>query len=262
MAADWGMIQVAVALGFLWLVVPEHWVKVFRPTVRGLWAKVRPLDGQCGYIKWEQLLATSDWCLHQCDGPWLPHSQHEPGEKCWSSSFLRFCNRAAVGTVMKPSQLPMRGNYLCVDREVLLAFILCALNSNYKPPNILQLAGPPPKKFAQDNIQIEIKSKPDDNSGPLVVHVTYKVLESDSSLHNHNLTIGDLRHLINHYPPFYREKLYYDGKPLAPSIMIPDKDSLRRGGWIIAVGLLNLSPVPVYMDVAGNLIDRRGVVFW
>src|SRR4051812_29245956 len=77
MAIDWGMIQVALAIGLLWLILPEHWAKVMRPTTRKLWTRIKPRDGQCDYIEWGQMLTRSHWRLHICDSPLYNHAQHQ-----------------------------------------------------------------------------------------------------------------------------------------------------------------------------------------
>jgi hypothetical protein len=250
--ADWGMVQVLVA--FIILLIPSrnHFKAIFGSGVRWVQLKRKPASGFCDRLWWDEVDDVPSGLLHQCNVPQCVHSQHVPGVACWEPLFDSLFNvRRREHRVEKPTDLPVDRSFLCTDPKTILAFILCTIEDM----PIIRAIHERPQAFKSGGLSITPTRDP--GSGEVLVHIT-----GQFRCPARNLTKREVECLLMGYPPYYREYIECN-RFLVPS-PIQSADDLRRGGWVIGVGLGSVEPVPVYMDNLhyGDPDAKRGTVFW
>ncbi|CAA7265503.1 unnamed protein product [Cyclocybe aegerita] len=262
MAPDWGMIQVVIGLAVLVFVMPPHWAVLLRDAFRTLYLKWKPRDGQCEYLSYAEMTREPDTPVHHCRRA-CPHThrRHIAGQTCWQTTISDFFDPRSFRRkiIEKPTEkLPLQQRYLCLDREVLHAFILCMIPASFAPKKI-ELARAT-ETFEEGFLKIDVKSRGEDGSGPVVLHIAHNPVPSVQVPWNHSLTAHEIKCILEHYPPYYRKTLYYHHRPIPSPIR--SFEDVKRGGWVVAVGLTKCEPVPVYMDILDDPINNRGAVFW
>lgn len=128
-----------------------------------------------------------------------------------------------LSQVPKPWELDATKSFLRTDVHTVLAFILCSVGSrpvSYCTMNETQM------QFGDVDVRI------DDSNGVLVAHI-----HQTTNLSLHHLTKEAVTRIANGYPPFYRE--YIDlGEAGTLPFPIKVETDIKRGGWVIAVGLM------------------------
>ncbi|KAF8538731.1 hypothetical protein BDD12DRAFT_841313 [Trichophaea hybrida] len=253
--ADWSMVQVVLAVAFLPFVIQGFWLGFIRVCFRRIMLLIESERSTCEQLLWSEADDIPDGPLHVCGPQLCQHPGHAPSSKCWTMTFggVYHANPARRrNRHRKPDGLPLNHEFLCTDRTTVLAFILCTID-NFLPRALVQW--PPPSIF--DHGSVIVAATQDPHTGIVRVHV-------EGQFRRH-LTKVEASRLLNGYPPFYRETLQC-GSVDIPS-PIKDDSYVKRGGWVIGVGLSNTAPVPVYMDCVkytdaqGRTRPRSGV-FW
>jgi hypothetical protein len=169
---------------------------------------------------------------------------------CWDGVFsLLFNVRMNKIWIPKPASFPLNRQYLCTDREAMLAFIFCTC----KKWGIRAIAVRP-LNFDFGGTTIKLRRCP----------ITQEVIAHVTGSLEYNLTKAEVQCLIDGYPPFYREMINC-GRHIIPSPIRDDRD-MYRGGWIISVGLSgdsefsfrNSNPTSVTSTTSNILTSKLG----
>lgn len=172
-----------------------------------------------------------------------PVPGHEAAKECWRQTIGELFSFAEFGQTAFPRDLYNPERYLCVDIEVLLAFIFSVvpdtrdeLSNNEAPGSVF------------DGSVVELA----DDGAYLKAHI--------QGTHRRYLTYEDCDGLVRGFPPWYRHtiKLNYPDANLTlkhPCFKNPRK--CARGGWVIAVALTDVVPVPAYLD-SPNIVEGQG----
>jgi hypothetical protein len=113
--------------------------------------------------------------------------------------------------------------------------------------------------FAHGTAREEDYRGGDDNAR---IHKIYKIddLEGAYSCRlkasiRRNLTKAEVEMLLKGYPPWYRETIptEYGFNIWSP---IHSEVDLRRGGWVLAIGMSKIEPMPIYVDPGSERITR------
>ncbi|KAM5353167.1 hypothetical protein ACJZ2D_016942 [Fusarium nematophilum] len=163
-----------------------------------------------------------------------PVLAHESALKCWSNTVGEVFSSASFNEVPFPRSLHDPDRYICVDEKTLLAFIFSVipdttgeLSSNEAPGSVF------------DGSVVEFAEE----GGNLIAHV--------KGTHRRYLTFDDCDGLVHGYPPWYRRtiKLNYPGRNLTlEHPCFRNSRNCARAGWVIAVALTDIAPIPAYLD--------------
>ncbi|KAK6821898.1 hypothetical protein PG987_014723 [Apiospora arundinis] len=214
MSVDWGMAAVAVALSAF--VAPIAW--------NGVTAQARKMyrgGRRIRQLKWDDV---PNGLVHDCKFIFETHtfllshgSQQETGSlscilanifnRAWGTSYAR---RRFVSDV--PQVLPTAGSFLCIEARLILAFALLAETS---VDNLLAC------KRIEDI-------------------VIYHARSGNHELRHFrpNLSKLEVQCLLEGYPPWYRESFKTIHNISLP-FPIRDARDISRGGWVVAVGLMD-----------------------
>lgn len=260
MATEWGLVQVILAFVLLPFLAQNLWIDLLKKGVKWIRLRLQPELGKCERLLWNDI---PDGPLHLCRPNCLHgYATHHPSTSCWKDVFCKIFNvRQRRFLVPKPNGLPLDRDFLCVDREMLLAFIFCSFTLEWTSVdvNFSRLS------MFYSNQRAKISPHRDRKSHKLLLHLKGGL--------NLNLTKGEVDCLMKGYPPFYRETIYCGIYQIASPIR--NRDDVARGGWVIGVGLSGghslgfekLQPTAVYWDNVEYCNHRtgtvrRGGVFW
>ena len=227
MAPDWSLAQVALAIAVF--LVPL-WFFAMRKGARILRSKSR----QFIQMKWEDI---PDGRLHECiaASTWYPScfhaGQHTQRAKCWESatSIATVFNRAWRITTQNhryakhiPEHLPESSPFICSDAQTVLAFILCTAGKGYS-------GSWQPKSLTFDQTRINVETI----GATAVVHIEGSFRDERQSLTKHELAC-----MLMGWPPWYRQS-FKTRSGLTVPFPIAYQNDIPRGGWILAVGLMD-----------------------
>jgi hypothetical protein len=179
-------------------------------------------------LKWQDI---PDGIIHSCDhiqNPYIPCTHVRPHvveKSCWESdsSIGTVFNQAWIATKTRPQYIqhvpdaiPASATFICTDARTVLAFILCT-------------AGPMKPRGWKSQLDCVTWK------GIQICHIKGKFQKQWSKLQKSELSC-----MLDGYPPWYRETFRtHDNLTLA--FPIRDLRDVRRGGWIIAVGLMDVN---------------------
>lgn len=215
-----------------------------------------PEIGWCDSLRWEKLPSRGP--VHQCTSnciPALAH-QHQKGPKCYEALFRRLFNGSyelrGKKNLRKPYQLDLLTEYFCTDMKTVLTFLLCTA-----PPILTEdwWVSDDLLSFHLGSTKLVLTDMGDFYKG----HI-----EASFKCSNIPWSKEECLSILLGFPPFYRQpcivsenvKFNHPGK----------LGDLRRGGWVIAVGLtrtldfeseaeLRDRPSPLYVMSKSNVQD-------
>jgi hypothetical protein len=249
MAEAWSMMAAIAAL-VMFVTVPLYMTDGAWQAIGSIYRngrkRVLPAEATCARLFWSDLLQGE---LHRCThifGTQCHDIQHLPGNTCWRKSISLVLNNAQPqAKVEKPECLPLQKEFLCVDWNTIRAFMFMAIDKDYQV-NALKNG----KDIDQGKIKLRFQlMKRRNDVRMLLVHIHGSLQRTVTKEHMLRLLQGD--------PPLLRDPRTYS---------ISTDADLKRGGWVVALGLdNNLSVdtafVPIYMDTI-EYSGRRGGVFW
>ncbi|KAK5739809.1 hypothetical protein LTR17_005095 [Elasticomyces elasticus] len=214
MPVDWAMAAVPAAVAIF--VVP-HIAKALYGAATIVLKKKR----QSRRLKWEDV---PEGRVHACNPIGGPFQQcyhgssgkHEMAKSCWesSTSVATVFNLAwaANSTSDVPEVLPLGSSYLCTDAETVLAFMLCSTgtSSPVHPEHVLDKVG----------------------------HVVVAHVQGNFQQERQQLTKREISHILRGWPPWYRER-FKTRNDVDVQFPIATNADIVRGGWIVAVGLMD-----------------------
>ncbi|KAK8880194.1 hypothetical protein PGQ11_001488 [Apiospora arundinis] len=223
MSVDWGMAAVVVALSVF--VAPIAW--------NGVTAQARNIYHRGRKVKQLKWIDISDGPVHCCRYTSgllsQPYSQTAQGPL--SSVLATIFNRAWDKSNARPRfipevphELPTSASFLCTEPRVILAFAL----------------------LAETSVDTLVKCKRIEDI--IICQMRGGIIQSFHF--RSTLSKLELQSLLEGYPPWYRESFTTIDNIKLP-FPIRDARDITRGGWIVAVGLMNLSldtqkPLRVY----------------
>jgi hypothetical protein len=159
------------------------------------------------------------------------------------TSISSVLNNSRAATVKRPDQLPLEKEFLCVDWNCILAFMFLEFDTRYDG---MALRNGKDVDRGGVKLNFQMMRRRDDTS-LLLLHVQGSLKTTVTKEHMLHFLQGD--------PPLRRDPRTYS---------IITQDDLRRGGWVVTLGL-NHKPMdetffPVYMDTV--IYKKRGGVFW
>ncbi|UKZ73814.1 hypothetical protein TrVFT333_001467 [Trichoderma virens FT-333] len=249
MSSLWSIIGVSFAcffgtIGFIWVICGSWKVKWFRDLVSSLCPR------KCKSLTWRDIRSGRLVHSHKCGNckkalehgaNMLPVLQHHPLPKCWeatvgevfsSTTYTR--GSITFNETSFPRSLDAPKRYLCVDVEVLLAFIFMVIPDATEEIVIKRLPG---KVFDGSIVKLE------EEEGNLIAHV--------KGTHRRYLTFEDCDGLVRSYPPWYRRTVKLNFPGANQEMNHPcfnDSSNVTRAGWVIAVAVTDVEPVPAYLD--------------
>ncbi|KAI1375023.1 hypothetical protein F4677DRAFT_151367 [Hypoxylon crocopeplum] len=231
MAIEWDMAAFAAALAIF--VVP-YIVKV----VKAIYGTLRSKQRRYVRLQWQDI---PQGRVHQCSsqGTWYSscfHSRapHQQDKECWkSSTSLGSCFNRTWDISTKnpryaklvPEALPLGSQFLCTDARTVLAFALCTAGKR-------KSSDWHSKTLSFDDTRIECETL---NGNTTMVHIRGSFQSERCQL----LTKAELERMLSGFPPWYRETVTTRAKIELPFPISSERD-VPRGGWIIAVGLMDL----------------------
>lgn len=156
-----------------------------------------------------------------------------PLDKCWEgqSSLAAVFSQAWYWSKKHSKLVPVPQSWpagiptLITDVRTLVAFILCASPSPL-PWLTFDLG-----YLNEPEFEVRIGTLP----GHRYVHIRGEIQKATRMLNK-----TEVGHLVSGYPPWYREEFYtYDTRMAPLKFPIRSRSDLRRGGWVVAVGLMN-----------------------
>lgn len=206
--------------------------RVARTLAQWLW----PALALCERLLWEDI---PEGLIHDCSAVTDSCSHlklHGSSTGCWGETLAKVFSRGWSSSsrrnqmIPKPASLDLNQQYLCTDAKTVLAFIVCSLSSQgrYKSPYF-------PDGLQFGDSSVEIKEKND----VLVAHLKGTVKQS--------LTKKTVEGILAGYPPWYRESLNMPHGPIVPYPIL-SRDDVLRAGWVVAVGLGDIKPLPLSLS--------------
>lgn len=156
---------------------------------------------------------------------------HTESKSCWTQTLELAFNSIWVSPgsriyVRKPAQLPLSETFLRVDGRMVLAyFFVTARIHEFK------------QEMLSSSLQYIDLSASD---GIIVAHLgrASKLIE---------LTKDEIEHILEGWPPFYRQTFETNEGYRLPS-PIQTFDDVRRPAWIVAIGLGRVQPTDLFVD--------------
>jgi hypothetical protein len=254
MEIDWNMAAVIVAITAIFF------GPVYNFFVRVIWAKLqdyRRRNRKCTSLKWTDV---PDGVIHDCAANMycLHSALHDRRTQCWESdtSLGGIFNKAWRQAIQNdqtsqgiPPGLPQNGKFIQTDARTILAFFIYTMvPSNRYSQNRYSWDN---QNFRHDSAEIQI----DIRREVVIAHVQGSQTRQASVMKKQ-----DILGLLEGYPPWYRKDFRTRANIEVPFPITGILD-VPRGGWIVAVGLMDLSrtgqhPLPVYR-VTENLRHPR-----
>jgi len=259
---DWSMGAVLLALGIFG-------AKMIYPVASSGIERIRKGRQRVLVLKWSQV---PDGKVHDCLMGSAAFSQwscshlgiHRKELRCWESdsSLAVILNRAWRLSERRPSyfkdlpaQVPPSCDFICTDLRTILACVLCTApdrkSSSWNPRSL---------SFGTTQVSREI-----------VGNLPFYHFQGQFQRRRGELTKSDLEKLLNGYPPWYRDRFTTRAGSVNLSFPIHGEADVSRGGWIIAVGLMDpdvqtQTPLAVYRCLQGSEPEEpqfrsNGVVF-
>ncbi|KAI1406726.1 hypothetical protein F4819DRAFT_5782 [Hypoxylon fuscum] len=232
MAVEWDMAAFAAALAIF--VVP-YIVRTLKTFYKSLQNRSR----RHVRLQWQDI---PEGRLHECSslGPWYHSCVHSSGphqqeKECWkSTTSLGTCfNRAWEISTRKPryvksipETLPVGSQFVCTDARTVLAFVLCTVGEK-------KTSDWHPKSLSFKNTRVECETL---NGNTTVVHIRGSFQSGRCQM----LTKTEVEHMLSGYPPWYKEK-FKTSAGIELEFPIESERDVPRAGWVIAVGLMDLS---------------------
>jgi hypothetical protein len=227
MTVDWSMAAVATSLAIF--AAPMAW-KGAVSTV----SAVQKMTRNIVRLKWGDIPAGK---VHDCNATqafFMPcyHSHpHSAQKRCWESEsgLATIYNRAWELSKRRPQfakhvpdDLPSSNPYICTDARTMLAFVLVTAPERKD-------GGWNPAAFTYGSSKLACESR----KGITFCHIqgSFQQLRAD-------LTKHELERMLDGYPPWYRNTFVTRGRVKLP-FPISSLSDVSRGGWIVAVGLMN-----------------------
>ncbi|KAM5350191.1 hypothetical protein ACJ41O_006696 [Fusarium nematophilum] len=238
MEIDWGMAAVATTLAIF--VARVGWEAMNKTTTMILHSRRRIRQ-----LKWADIPSGK---LHECQdvpslsAPCYHPSHHIKEERCWGSdsSVAMILSRSERLLKLQPryidkvpAELPS-GDFVCTDVRTVVACILLTVEERKSPTwNSKYLT------YGGTRLEHEI------SKGHTFCHFQGSFQPRRSGLTKH-----EVEYLLAGYPPWYRETFITRSRMNLP-FPINDERDLPRGGWIVAVGLMDCNiqsqhPLAVY----------------
>lgn len=145
--------------------------------------------------------------------------------------------------VKKPEALDFfGGSYLCVDVKLLVALMLCSVKSD---KSISWREG---AHSYDDDFSLKIRTVGEDL---LVAHFRGQFKQERVQYTKKEITV-----LMDGYPPWYREQVVCSHGLTIP-FPIDSIADITRGGWVIAVGLMDSNRKPMALYIVPNTADQQ-----
>jgi hypothetical protein len=206
----------------------------------------------------------------------IPGLSPEHGKRCWDAISHQVFNklwkksRARVQSARRPKQLGTLHQYLRIDLTVLHALIfICAVEEGPKSLFAEQHG------FNYDGIFIEDIQVQDEDDDSIEEDTNIVTAHLVAASPHRALAKMEVDRLLEGFPPwFYKDTFLVNAQEQHFILPNPIRDiaDFGRGGWIIALGLTNAEPVPLYYDHPWETFDplydkfnfrtRRGGYFW
>jgi hypothetical protein len=227
-----------------------------------------PLEAnQCTQLLWDDI---PEGLLHECSSPTpyvcehtIPHKSRKA--KCWEDLFPVVFTRAWADEgrkskrVPKPEILPWTQDFIRIDFTILVAFIFSTVGCHKDLGSLLwgisTYTGSDKFVFDVGGVQrLYLKSR----DQCLVAHLfaeSCRPWTPDSDKTISAWTKAEIENLLNGYPPFYSATFLLHGK-IRIDFPIHSRDDIRKGGWVLAVKLGNISrALPFYFESQFATVD-------
>ena len=235
---DWALGSLLVAIVTLPLILSPQGAHIIRTTTAIIVALIWPSHGWCDSMLWKDLPERDS--LHDCSRgcvTTLRRFSHQQRPACWEGLLKALFNRTwpirRIRAVRKPNELDFGSRFLQTDMRTLFAFVLCSAK--------------PFKGWVSCNEGRKLHIRLNKTGLEVREYATILVghIESDFECYQLRLSKNECSQIIMGYPPFYREecKTYEGVKFPHPSM---EHGGIRRGGWVIALGLTDAIPTAVY----------------
>jgi hypothetical protein len=250
MADSWEIATVALTICIVLvaiLVIPIFMTERgsrFLKKLRDRFYRINTDAGHCKKLLWSDIHA-----LHKCAAPpSCQHPAHTAGSVCWEDTLGRVFgfDGTSLPRVPKPWELDATKSFLRTDVHTIIAFVLCSVGPRVRQCNVNET------QLQFDEVDVRL----DDRNGVLVAHIS-----STTQPTPHNLTKDAVMRITSGYPPFYREQIDLGSVGTVP-FPIKDERDIKRGGWVIAVGLmaesrpgsgvLQEAPLGLFIDEDGS----------
>lgn len=245
---DWSLGSLILGIIVLPFVLSPLGAHVIRTTAAIIVAFIWPNRGWCDSMLWKDLPDRGP--LHDCSRGCvaaLRQIGHQQRSACWEGLLKAVFNRTwpirRIRAVRKPNELDFGSRFFQTDIRTLFAFALCSA----RPFKGWLSFGEGRKLHLQlNNTGLEVR----EYAGVLVGHI-----EAEFECYQLRLSKVECRQIIMGYPPFYREecKTYEGVRFIHPSM---EQGGIRRGGWVIALGLTDAIPTAVYASSMKPCFDE------
>lgn len=241
----WSTVSALIAAAtFLPLLFSQPCQRLVAKILRYIASAVFPSGARCETLTWKDVW---DGPLHSRH-PMYWSTYHTRKKECWrtiTDSFFKESRRHQKHReyVKKPEALGFfGGRYLCVDVKLLVALMLCSVKSN---KSISWREG---AHSYDDDFSLKIRTVGEDL---LVAHFQGHLKEERAQY-----TKKEISALMDGYPPWYREKVVCSHGPTVP-FPINSMADITRGGWVIAVGLMESNGTPTALYIVPNTADQQ-----
>ena len=243
----WGRVSALIAAAlFVPLLFSQPCQRLVAKLLRYIASTVFPSGARCEALTWKDV-----W-----DGPLVTRQSiywnhwtapHSCKKECWRSITDGFfietrSHQKHREYVKKPEALDFfGGTYLCVDVKLLVALILCSVKPG-KSSSWREGA------HSYDDFSLDIRTV---GEGLLVGH-----FRGHFKQERVRYTKKEITALMDGYPPWYREQVVC---PHGPTIPFPISSiaDITRGGWVVAVGLMDHYTKPMALYIVPNAADQQ-----
>jgi hypothetical protein len=249
------------------LILTERGSKLIPWTFRTARTTLRPSEGTCSKRSWADVRDDNgEVHTHVYPDRWPSQCQcrlpHVSSGRCWERTIGASINRwrsRDPELCHKPSQLQLSKEYLHVDADLVRAFIFMAVAEEKFDHRHRYRGASRDLSFGDIVINRQVlkaTSGQDQDADVVLLHLLGSM--------RRNMTKSHIQMLLGGGPPLL-PGLWMD------SIHLPDDE--RRGGWVVAVGLIGRNDagseysiedafLPIYVDSVKYADNKRGAVFW
>ncbi len=244
----WAMVSALLAAAtFLPLLFSQPCQRLVAKLLHYIASIVFPSGARCEALSWKDVW---DGPLHTGQSIYWSHwtASHYRRKECWRS-ITDFVFKETTSHqnhrnyLKKPEALDFFGsNYLCVDVKLLVALILCSVQER---KSISWREG---AHSYGDDFSLNIRTVGEDL---LVAHFQGHIKQERAEYTKKEITA-----LMDGYPPWYREQVVCSHGPTIP-FPIHSTADITRGGWVVAVGLMDHHRIPTALYIVPNTADQQ-----
>lgn len=179
---------------------------------------------------------------------------HSAGSDCWPTflSIFNVLQMPLPSQSPKPSQLLLEKNYFLTDAQTIFTCLLSIMQSHTEPLRFSEDNGRGGRAcWTTSRIRVTFRRQDD----LCLAHIQLDGLDLDWYLYKRLIARRTIREyqriIIDGYPPWYQMKVTNSAN-VTFDFPTLDNGNINRGGWIVAIGLGNLDPLPYFSAKLGT----------